>query len=117
MTYHDIDASSMLIRKDKSPTSVDKQAPYNCYQNSNASQPIDQTLDDLLFLIGVFMSFGLLYIFSDHRRLPNSKLSWVYDIFDLVLLRRSAPDPRTDLKLTRGLYHQHAETKFCDMNK
>lgn len=104
----------MLIRKDKLLASVDKQAQDKCYQHSNASQPVDQTLDDLLFLIGVFASFGLLYIFSDHHRLQHSKLTWVYDLFDWVLCRRSAPNP-TDLKLTPGLYHQHTATKCCLM--
>ena len=114
MTHRDIHASSMLNRMNKLPGNVEKQAQDKCYQHSNALPPMDQTLDDLIFLIGVLMSFGLLYIFSNHRRLPHSKLSWVYDLFDLLLCRRSAPDP-TDLKLTPGLYHQHTATKCCSM--
>lgn len=61
---------------------------------------VEQTMQDFVFLVFAFLSFGVLYMFSDQRRLPHSKLSSFYDMFDYFIQKgqtRGTPDPHKQI--------------------
>lgn len=60
----------------------EKKAFVSCYSSGSVGEITADTAKDFVFLVLVFLSFGLLYMFSDRKRLHHSKLSPIYDLLD-----------------------------------